>query len=215
MLLKLNIYQAYLFHGPKEMPCFTAYHPRVEKEQTGSFTDSILAVMLAAMLHDSGMTIARKNHELYSGIICHTLLRDILLQLLPEEKDIMRRVVISSLAMEGILGHMGSHPIHSIEAGVILIADGCDMTKGRARIALEIPTEPAVGDIHKYSAHSIEMVKIRKGEERPLKIEITMKSEVGFFQVESVLIPKILSSPVQHLVEVYAGVEGEEMKRYR
>lgn len=59
------------------------------------------------------------------------------------------------------------------------------------------------------------MVKIRKGEERPLKIEITMKSEVGFFQVESVLIPKILSSPVQHLVEVYAGVEGEEMKRYR
>ena len=65
MLLKLNIYQAYLFHGPKEMPCFTAYHPRVEKEQTGSFTDSILAVMLAAMLHDSGMTIARKNHELY------------------------------------------------------------------------------------------------------------------------------------------------------
>lgn len=92
----------------------------VEKEQTGTFTDSIMAVMFAAMLHDSGMTIARKNHELYSGIICHTLIGDILQQLFPEEKDMMRRVVIRSLAMEGILGHMGSHPIHSIEAGVIL-----------------------------------------------------------------------------------------------
>ena len=186
----------------------------VEKEQTGTFTDSIMAVMFAAMLHDSGMTIARKNHELYSGIICHTLIGDILQQLFPEEKDMMRRVVIRSLAMEGILGHMGSHPIHSIEAGVILIADGCDMTKGRARIALEIPTEPAVGDMHKYSAHSIEKVKIRRGENRPLKIEVTMKSEVGFFQIEAVLIPKIQASPVRGLVELYAGVEGEEMKRY-
>ena len=186
----------------------------VEKEQTGTFTDSIMAVMFAAMLHDSGMTIARKNHELYSGIICHTLIGDILQQLFPEEKDMMRRVVIRSLAMEGILGHMGSHPVHSIEAGVILIADGCDMTKGRARIALEIPTEPAVGDMHKYSAHSIEKVKIHRGEKRPLKIEVTMKSEVGFFQIEAVLIPKIQASPVRGLVELYAGVEGEEMKRY-
>lgn len=28
------------------------------------------------------------------------------------------------------------------------------------------------------------------------------------------LIPKIQSSPAKHLVELYAGVEGEEMKRY-
>lgn len=41
-----------------------------------------------------------------------------------------------------------------------------------------------------------------------------MKSEVGFFQVEEVLIPKIQSSPAKHLIELYAGVEGEDMKRY-
>ena len=88
------------------------------------------------------------------------------------------------------------------------------MTKGRARIALEIPTEPAVGDMHKYSAHSIEKVKIHRGEKSPLKIEVTMKSEVGFFQIEAVLIPKVQASPARGLVELYAGVEGEEMKRY-
>ena len=60
---------------------------------------------------------------------------------------------------------MATHPIHSVEAGIILIADGCDMTKGRARIPLEIPSKPAEGDIHKYSANSIEKVKIGRGNE--------------------------------------------------
>lgn len=56
--------------------------------------------------------------------------------------------------MEGILGHMATNPIPSIEK-----------------------------------------VKIHHGAERPIKIEVHMKSEVGFFQVEEVLIPKIQSSP--------------------
>lgn len=186
----------------------------LEEEEAGTFTDSVLAVMLAALLHDSGMTIGRKNHELYSGIISYSFISDILRQLLPDDKDVMRRTVIRSLAMEGILGHMGTNLIHSLEAGLILIADGCDMTKGRARIPLERPTKPMEGDIHKYSAHSIEKVKILRGEERAIKIEIHMKSEVGFFQVEEVLIPKIQSSPAKNLVELHAGVDGEDMKRY-
>lgn len=186
----------------------------LETEEAGTFTDSVLAVMLAALLHDSGMTIGRKNHELYSGIISYSFISDILRQLLPDDKDVMRRTVIRSLAMEGILGHMGTNPIHSLEAGLILIADGCDMTKGRARIPLERPTKPTEGDIHKYSAHSIEKVKIMRGKDKPIKIEIHMKSEVGFFQVEEVLIPKIQSSPAKNLVELHAGVDGEDMKRY-
>lgn len=186
----------------------------LEEEEAGTFTDSVLAVMLAALLHDSGMTIGRKNHEFYSGIISYSFINDILRQLLPDDKDVMRRTVIRSLAMEGILGHMGTNLIHSLEAGLILIADGCDMTKGRARIPLERPTKPMEGDIHKYSAHSIEKVKILRGEERAIKIEIHMKSEVGFFQVEEVLIPKIQSSPAKNLVELHAGVDGEDMKRY-
>ena len=184
----------------------------LETESVGTFADSVTAVCIAALLHDAGMTIARKGHELYSGIVTYNIIKDVLTKILPE--DVRRRTIIQSVAMEGILGHMATNPIHSIEAGLILIADGCDMTKGRARITLEIPTKPTEGDIHKYSANSIEKVKIRRGKERPVKIEIHMKSEVGFFQVEEVLIPKIQSSPAKHLVELYAGVNGEEMKRY-
>lgn len=186
----------------------------LEKENAGTFADSMSAVLIASFLHDSGMTIGRKNHELYSGIVTFSIITDLLKQVLPDDKDVMRRTVIRSVALEGIIGHMGTNPIHSVEAGIILIADGCDMTKGRARIPLEIPSKPTEGDIHKYSAHAIEKVKIGRGQDRPVKIEIEMKSEVGLFQVEGVLIPKLNSSPAKHLIELYALVEGEETKRY-
>lgn len=186
----------------------------LEKENIGTFADSVTAVMLASLLHDSGMTIGRNGHELYSGIISYSIIEKVLSQLLPETSNILRWTIIRSIAMEGIIGHMATHPIHSIEAGIILISDGCDMTKGRARIPLEIPSKPTEGDIHKYSANAIEKVKIGRGNECPLKIEVHMRAEVGFFQVEEVLIPKIQSSPAKSLLELYAGVEGEEMKRY-
>jgi len=186
----------------------------LEKEGAGTFVDSVSGVIIAALLHDCGMTISRKGHELYSGIIAYSLINDLVRRVLPGEENTMRRTVIRSIAMEGIMGHMATHPIHSIEAGIILVADGCDMTKGRARIPLELTSKPAEGDIHKYSANSIEKVHLYPGSDRPVKIEITMRSEVGFFQVEEVLIPKLQSSPVKQYIELYAGVDGEELKRY-
>ncbi len=97
---------------------------------------------------------------------------------------------------------------------MILIADGCDIAKGRARIPLEIPSKPTEGDIHKYSATSIEKGKIRRGNERPLKIEIHMRAEKGFFQEKKKQTPKIQSSPAKSLLELYAGADGHKTKRY-
>lgn len=212
-------------HGPVHMKtvCYNALkmlrilhdagvRTSLETEHVGTFADSVSSVMIAALLHDAGMTIARKGHELYSGIVTYNIIKEMLANVLPD--DVRRRTIIQSVAMEGIVGHMATNPIHSIEAGLILIADGCDMTKGRARIPLEIPTKPTEGDIHKYSANSIEKVKIHHGTKRPIKIEVHMHSEVGFFQVEEVLIPKIQLSPAKHLIELYAGVEGADMKQY-
>ena len=47
----------------------------LEKEHAGTFADSVCGVMLAAMLHDSGMTIARKDHELY-WLFCNLVEKD-------------------------------------------------------------------------------------------------------------------------------------------
>jgi len=128
--------------------------------------------------------------------------------------DIQKRTIIKSLTLEAIVGHMSSRKIHSLEAGIILIADGCDMTKGRARIPLAINNAPKIGDIHKYSAHAIERVGISAGENKPIKITIEMSAEVGFFQIEEVLLTKVNSSPAKEYIELYAGVTGQECKRY-
>ena len=186
----------------------------LEKEQAGTFADSVTAVILASFFHDFGMTVGRQAHELYSAIIGQPIINSILKKVLPEEKDLKRRVTIYAMAMEGIIGHMGTRKIHSVEAGIILVADGCDMTKGRARIPMEINTKPSVGDIHKYSANSIEKVKILAGEEKPIKIEVHMSAVVGFFQIEEVLLQKISCSPIKDFIELYAGVDDDEMKKY-
>lgn len=183
-------------------------------DNVGTFDDSVTAVALAAFMHDFGMTLGRQDHELYSGILAYSKIDAILKKNLPSDDDLMRRVAIRSMAMEGIIGHMGTRKIHSIEAGLILIADGCDMTKGRARVPIELGTAPKQGDIHKYSANSIDKVSIMKGDDRPIKIVVQMSAEVGLFQVEEVLIPKINSSPAKQYIELYAGVEGQQQKRY-
>ena len=214
-------------HGPVHMRtvCLNAlkmlkifYQAKIqtslEKEQSGTFADSVTAVILASFFHDFGMTVGRQDHELYSAIIGQPIINSILKKVLPEEKDLKRRVTIYAMAMEGIIGHMGTRKIHSVEAGIILVADGCDMTKGRARIPMEINTKPSVGDIHKYSANSIEKVKILAGEEKPIKIEVHMSAVAGFFQIEEVLLQKISCSPIKDFIELYAGVDDDEMKKY-
>lgn len=184
----------------------------LEREEVGTFEDSMCAVILAGLMHDLGMTVSRDAHEEMSVIFAKPVIEKVLLELFP--KDIHKRVVIKALTIETIFGHMSSHRIHSIEAGIILIADGCDMTKGRARIPLAINSAPKVGDIHKYSAHAIEHVKINKGTRKPIKIEIGMSADVGFFQIEEVLLTKVNSSPAKDFVELYAGVIDQEYKCY-
>jgi metal-dependent HD superfamily phosphatase/phosphodiesterase len=184
----------------------------LETEETGNFEDSLTAVFCAAILHDMGMGIGRQDHELHSAYLSYPIMERVLKQVYPE--DIQKQIIIRSLAIEGISGHMASRTIHSVEAGVILIADGCDMTKGRARITMALAAGPRVGDIHKYSANSIEDVRILAGREKPIRIEILMSSEVGIFQVEEVLLQKISASPAKTYVELYAMEEGKRPKRY-
>lgn len=158
------------------------------------------------------MMIGRQGHEDMSAMLAQPIIERALMHVFPD--DLHKRVVIKSLATEAIIGHMSSRKIHSIEAGIILIADGCDMTKGRARIPLSINKTPKVGDIHKYSANAINRIGIHHGTRKPIQIDIEMSGDVGFFQIEEVLLTKIDSSPAKKYVELYAGVEGQERKCY-
>lgn len=184
----------------------------LEAEGTGAYEDSLSAVMLAAFLHDLGMSVGRQDHEIHSAYLAVPCIDRILAVAYAD--SLPRRVAIRALAIEGIVGHMASRRIHSIEAGVILVADGCDMERGRARIPLFLNADPRVGDIHKYSANSIEKVTIGAGATKPIRIEVQMSSEVGFFQVEEVLLTKVDKSTIKPHIELTAGVVGAERKQY-
>jgi metal-dependent HD superfamily phosphatase/phosphodiesterase len=184
----------------------------LETEGRGSYTDAQIALVLSAMLHDVGMTVGREEHERMGAMLALPIIDRLLARVYPD--DMLRRIAIRSVCLECIAGHMASRRVHTLEAGTILIADGCDMKKGRARIPMILSQEPKPGDIHQYSASAIEDLLLEPGTRRPLKITVLMSSSVGFFQVEEVLFPKIESSPVKQYVELYAGKSGEDLKCY-
>jgi metal-dependent HD superfamily phosphatase/phosphodiesterase len=184
----------------------------LEKDGCGNFEDSLTAVFCASLLHDLGMGIGRQDHELHSAYIAYPILDQIIKEAYGE--DIHKRVMIRATAMEGISGHMGTRTIHSLEAGIVQIADGCDMTKGRARIPISLGFAPKTAHIHQYSANSIEKVHINSGQEKPIRIDVYMSNESGFFQVEEVLLKKIAESTAKMHLELYAQVREEEARQY-
>ncbi|HOH47525.1 MAG TPA: phosphohydrolase, partial [Candidatus Cloacimonadota bacterium] len=185
----------------------------LEKEGLGTSEDALVAVIFASLLHDLGMSIARDSHEMLSIQLALPYIDKVLDAIYPPEA-LMLKTALRSLAIEGIFGHMANRKIHSLEAGLVLIGDGSDMEKGRARIPSILSNAPKVGDIHRTSASAIQKVKIAKGTEKPIKITVEMSASVGFFQIEEVFFPKINISPVKPYIELYAGVPEREMLKY-
>jgi metal-dependent HD superfamily phosphatase/phosphodiesterase len=213
-------------HGPVHMRKATYYAIKMfnllkeagiamnlEAEGVGTAEDSLIGVLFASLLHDLGMSIAREQHE-YLSITLSLPFMDRILDKIYRPEEIILKTAVRSIAIEGIFGHMATRKIHSLEAGLVLIADGSDMEKGRARIPTILSQTPKVGDIHRTSSGAIQKVKINKGLEKPINITVEMSASVGFFQIEEVFFPKINISPVKPYIELYAGVPEREMLRY-
>lgn len=183
-----------------------------ETEGIGDFEESLIGVFMAGMFHDLGMSVGRQDHEIHSTNLAIPILDRILTNLY--SNNINKKIMVRSLTLEAIAGHMGSRTIHTLEAGVVQVADGIDMTKGRARIPIAMGHASMTGSIHKFSANSIEAVNLSAGKEKPIRIEISMSSEAGLFQIEEVLMHKIASSTAKPYIELYAQVQDGEPKRY-
>lgn len=184
----------------------------IEKEKTGTFEDGLVVLSIAAFLHDIGMSVSRDDHEKHSVTLGYPIIERILNNYYSD--DLKKKVAVRSLILEAILGHMRTLKISSIEAGIILVADGCDCEKGRARIPHNRDSVGKNGDIHMYSSQAIESIDITEGKELPIKIDVVMSASVGFFQVEEVLMPKINSSTIKDFIELYAGQTGKTPKKY-
>lgn len=167
--------------------------------------DAEVVVAAGALLHDTGMSIHRVDHEAYSLFLASRKLAE-LLEGIYEEPE---RTVVSSEALHCIIGHRRRGEPQTLEAGVVRVADALDMAQGRSRI----PFESGQMGIHALSAAAIDDVTIERGSERPIRVEIKMNNSAGIFQVDDLLATKLRGTPLEGHVEVVAEVEGETEKR--
>lgn len=167
--------------------------------------DAEVVVAAACLLHDSGMSIHRTDHEAYSLFLAG----DKLGALLSDAYDEPERSVIVAEAMHAIIGHRRRGEPITLEAGVVRVADALDMEQGRSRV----PFEAGRPNIHSLSAAAIDDVVISAGRERPVRIEIAMNNSSGLFQVDELLATKLRGSGLEDHVEVIARIDAEHEKR--
>lgn len=180
-------------------------HGDVMDSGVGDADDMYLTVILGTMLHDIGNQIHRVGHEAHGVMLATPILDRILGPLYP---DPFKRTKIRAF----ILGAINSHDLNpaplTLEGGITAVADGADITKGRGRKAFALGSV----DIHSISALAVDQVVIERGRGKPVLINVTMNNSGGIFQVEEVLAPKVIRTPMRRFVELRATLrpEGEE-----
>jgi metal-dependent HD superfamily phosphatase/phosphodiesterase len=167
--------------------------------------DAEVAIAAACLLHDTGMSIHRTDHEAYSLFLA----ADKLPTLLAGVYEDPERSVIVAEALHAIIAHRRRGEPLSIEGGIVRVADALDMAEGRSRV----PFESGRPNIHSLSAQAIEKVSIEPGDEKAVRIEITMNNSAGIFQVDELLATKLRGSGVEDQIEVLASIEAEHEKR--
>lgn len=168
--------------------------------------DAEVIVVLAAALHDVGISIHRDDHERYSLIIAYPKARQLLGSLYEDPQ--LTAMVAETL--HAIIAHNSDQRCLTIEAGCVKLADALDMTEGRSRI----PFDSGQINIHSVSALAVKSVSISKGVERPVLIDVELHNSAGIFQMDNLLRKKLHNSTLVPYVEVRAAiVEGDTEKR--
>jgi metal-dependent HD superfamily phosphatase/phosphodiesterase len=179
--------------------------PSVVKDYGMEVHDAEVVVVLAACLHDIGIAIHRHDHERHSLVLAYPKSRQ-LLEGVYEEPAL---TIMTSEVMHAIVAHNAKETCLTVEAGVLKVADALDMSQGRSRI----PFEAGKVNIHSISARAVENVDIEPGEERPVRIVITLANSAGIYQVDELLRHKLQNSSIAEHVEVIARIEGEMERR--
>jgi metal-dependent HD superfamily phosphatase/phosphodiesterase len=182
----------------------TGHMPGVVENYGLEPQDAEVVVVLASALHDIGLSIHREDHDRFSVVlstpILHRLMRDMY-----QEPTLTFMVAEIQHAM---VSHHEEYSPYTIEGGVVRVADALDMEKGRARI----PFASGSVNIHSVSALAIDKVRVLKGKERPILIEIAMNNSAGIFQIDELLRDKICRSGLQELITVEVRVPESESR---
>lgn len=166
--------------------------------------DAEVIVVLAACLHDLGIAIHRDSHEEHSVPLAYAKLREWLPWVYPAAEA----TIITSEVLHAIVAHQAEARCLTVEAGIVKVADALDMSKGRSRI----PFEAGAVNIHAVSAAAIEQIILKRGDTKPVAVEVIMNNSAGIFQLDELLKRKLLHSSIAEYVQVLASIQGETEK---
>jgi metal-dependent HD superfamily phosphatase/phosphodiesterase len=166
--------------------------------------DAHLIVMAGCFLHDIGNAVTREDHEYFSVVYGKNILERLLPSIYP---DVQKRTVVIEQVLHALYAHDVAENALTIESAIVVIADGCDITKGRGRLAFNLGKH----DIHSISALSIESVDIKKGKNKLIEITVHMSNSAGIYQVQETLGNKVAKSPLKDYIEIVALLQPSKM----
>ena len=167
--------------------------------------DAQVVVILAALLHDTGMSIHRADHEGFSLFVAQGKLRE----LLADIYDTATATIIRSEVLHAIIAHRSGGKPLTLEAGIVRVADALDMAKGRSRISVGGGSM----SIHSISAAAIDAVHIEAGDGKPVRLRVAMSNSAGIFQLDQLFREKLKGSGLEAYVEVEAEFVEENERR--
>jgi metal-dependent HD superfamily phosphatase/phosphodiesterase len=168
--------------------------PNCVTDHAMSEDDARAVVLLGIALHDVGMSIHRDRHELLSVPIALDWMR----RKLPRVYSEPQLTVVVSEVGHAILAHNVNERCLTLEAGIVKVADALDMTKGRSRKAI---TAGKI-DIHSISAAAVEAVRVTRGINKPIRIEVDINNPAAVFHLNEVFRQKLEHSSIREYVEV-------------
>lgn len=166
--------------------------------------DAEVVVVLAAALHDIGHAIHREGHEEYSIALGPSVIK----RLLGGIYDESELAIVMVETLHAMLTHRSDLQPLTLEASVVRVADALDMEKGRARI----PFKAGSVNIHSVSALAIDKVRVMKGDDRPIRVEIMMNNSAGIYQIDELLRDKIAKTSIRDKITIVIQVPKEEKK---
>ena len=161
--------------------------------------DAHVITVAGCYLHDVGNAVHRRQHEVFSLIYAKGICDRLLPAIYP---DISKRTEVMEQILHAIFSHDPAGTALTIEGAIVSIADGCDITKGRGRLAFDMGKH----DIHSISALSIESVEIGRGKTKPIEIHVKMSNSAGIYQVQETLASKVAKSPLRNHIEIVADL---------
>ncbi len=179
--------------------------PAMVTQHGMSTRDAEVVIAAACLFHDTGMSIHRADHEVYSLFLA----ADRMPLLLEGSYNDPELSVVVSEALHAVIGHRRAGDPQTVEAGIVRVADALDIASGRSRI----PFETRRPNIHSVSAAAIDAVTIEPGDDKAVEVRIAMNNSAGLFQVDELLATKLRGSGIEEHVEVVAEIEAEHEKR--